>query len=149
MSTSQDHGNGAGAGDWAAVGTVVRERMRELGMSTAELAREAGLSETTIRYLGQSREANWHRRSTLVVMSAVLRWRYDHLANVLHGEPYRNTTGVSRDIHLQRLLDAELNALKEETAALRRTAQGMRRKIDMLPVAPGTAGEVVWQGSQR
>ena len=63
MSTGQVHGNGAGAGDWAAVGTVVRERMRELGMSTAELAREAGLSETTIRCLGQSCDTNRHRRS--------------------------------------------------------------------------------------
>jgi hypothetical protein len=123
--------------------------MRELGMSTAALARETGLSETTIRYLGQSCEANWHRRSTLVVLSAVLRWRYDHLANVLHGEPHRNTIGTSQGARPKRPLNAELNALKKEIAALRRTVQEMRRKIDMLPVTPGTAGQEVWQGSPR
>jgi hypothetical protein len=123
--------------------------MLELGMSTAALARETGLPETTIRYLGRSRDANRHRRSTLVVVSAVLSWRYDHLTNILHGEPYTNITSTSGGAYLKRLLNAELNALKEETAALRRTVQKMRRKVDMLPVAQGTADNEVWQGSQR
>jgi hypothetical protein len=100
LGVSQNHRNGAGAGDWSAVRTVVRQRMRELGMSTAALARETGLSETTIRYLGQSSDDKRHRRSTLVVVSAVLRWRYDHLANILHGELNRDTTCTSRTSRL-------------------------------------------------
>jgi hypothetical protein len=47
------------------------------------------------------------------------------------------------------LLNAELNALDEGTVALRRTVHELRRKIDMLSVAPGTALEEVWRGSQR
>ena len=37
---------------------ALRERMRELGMSTAELARRTGLSETTIRGIGQPGKTN-------------------------------------------------------------------------------------------
>lgn len=62
--------------------------MRELEMSTAHLARESGLSETTVRYIGQS--LSGHNKSTLVALSGVLRWRYDYLVNVLHGEPEKN-----------------------------------------------------------
>ena len=56
------------AEDWAAVVDAIRKRMRELKMSTAHLARESGLSETTVRYIGQS--LSGHNRSTLVAMVA-------------------------------------------------------------------------------
>jgi hypothetical protein len=75
--------------DWVAVVDAVRKRMRELKMSTAHLARESGLSETTVRYIGQS--LSGHNRSTLVAMAAVLLWRYDYLVNILHGEPERTS----------------------------------------------------------
>ena len=75
-------------GDWGAVGAAIRDRMRELNMSTAHLARETGLSETTIRYLKDPNSR--HNRSALVAISAVLRWRHDHLLNILHGEPHKN-----------------------------------------------------------
>ena len=74
--------------DWEAVGDAIRDRMRELNMSTAGLARETGLSETTIRCFRRS--TNKHNRSLLVAVSAVLRWRHDHLLNILHGEPHKN-----------------------------------------------------------
>lgn len=64
---------------------AVRERMRQLKMSTSQLARESGLSETTVRYLGRSPGGN--NKSTLVALSAVLRWPHDHLPRVLRGEP--------------------------------------------------------------
>ena len=81
----------AGVEDWAAVSVAIRKRMRELSMSMAHLARETGLSETTIRYIGNP--ASGHNKSTLVAISAVLRWRHDHLINVLRGEPDKNAPG--------------------------------------------------------
>jgi hypothetical protein len=67
--------------DWAAVADAVQARSRELNMSTAELARQTGLSETTIRYLGTARR----NKSCLVAISAVLRWRFDHLTAPIRG----------------------------------------------------------------
>lgn len=74
--------------DWPAVGEAVRKRLAERKISIARLARESGLSETTIRYIGKSGER--HYKSSLVAISAVLGWRHDYLTNILLGEPQRN-----------------------------------------------------------
>jgi hypothetical protein len=88
--------------DWVTVVDAIRKRMRELKISTAHLARESGLSETTVRYLGKS--LSGHNRSTLVALSAVLRWRYDHLINILHGEPEKN-------VHINRRTEDDIQRL--------------------------------------
>jgi hypothetical protein len=82
-------------GDWAAVQQAVIERRSELHMTISYLARETGLSPTTIRYLGAP--AGKHNKSTLVALSVVLGWRYNHLINILRGEPEKNTETLSRD----------------------------------------------------
>jgi len=53
--------------NWAAVGEAVNSRKREFKMSTAELARLTGLSETTIRYLSTTTRS----KASLVAISAV------------------------------------------------------------------------------
>jgi hypothetical protein len=124
-----------GAEDWAAVSDAIRERMRELKMSKAMLARETGLSETTIRHLGRS--AGGHYRSTLVAISAALRWRYDHLTNILHGQPGKNPpAGTS----LQRLLHAEVAPLKDDLARLRQSMRAVGQTIDVGRAEPGQDG---------
>jgi hypothetical protein len=100
--------------------------MRELHISTAHLARETGLSETTIRYIGNP--VSGHKAS-LVAIAAVLRWRYDHLINVLHGEPDKNDPA---DQNLQRLLRDEVGPVREELASLRGIIAGMDQKVDTL-----------------
>ncbi len=105
--------------------------MRELKMSTAHLARETGLSETTIRYIGNP--ASGHNKSTLVAIAAVLRWRYDHLINVLRGEPDKNAAPKRpAEANLQRLLRDEVDPVKEELASLRDIVRGMDQKVDVL-----------------
>ena len=122
---------GPDAEDWAAVGLAVHERMSELRMSKAALARETGLSETTIRYLGRS--PGGHNRSTLVAISAVLRWRPDYLVNVLHRRPEKNQylrpLGLA---NLERLLHAEMRALRGDISALAETTLAIEKKIDLL-----------------
>jgi hypothetical protein len=130
--------------DWAAVSVAIRNRLRELNMSIAHLARETGLSETTIRYIGNP--ASGHNKSTLVAISAVLRWRYDHLINVLRGEPDKNAPPPRLpESNLQRLLHDEVNPVKEELASLRDLVRGMDTKVDTLisaqPHAPASAPE--------
>jgi hypothetical protein len=116
--------------DWGAVGDAIRDRMRELNMSIAYLARETGLSETTIRYL--RRPDGKHNRSALVAISAVLRWRHDHLLNILHGEPHKNLLiKPPPDHRLRRILQSEIGPLKDEIAALAETVHGINRKTDM------------------
>src|SRR6185437_8994756 len=117
----------AGVEDWAAVSVAIRKRMRELHISTAHLARETGLSETTIRYIGN--QASGHNKASLVALAAVLRWRYDHLINVLHGEPDKNDPA---DQSLQRLLRDEVDPVREELASLRDIIVGMDQKVDTL-----------------
>lgn len=67
-----------------AAGTVAGARMRELRMSTAELARRSGFAENTIRDLTQGTGS--HNKSTWVAISAVLGFDPDYLFKILTGE---------------------------------------------------------------
>jgi hypothetical protein len=117
--------------DWEAVGGAICHRMRELNMSTAYLARETGLSKTTIRYLRQSNGK--HNRAALVAISAVLCWRHDHLLNILHGKPHKNVViKPPLEHHLRQILQSEIGPLSEEIAALAEAVHGISRKTDML-----------------
>jgi hypothetical protein len=120
-------------GDWAAVGRAVTERLSELHMSLSYLARETGLSQTTIRYLGTP--ARKHNKSTLVAISVVLGWRHDHLFNILRGEPeknIRNHDDSPVEAYFENLLSAEVGPLREELAELVKAVNGMGKKIDVL-----------------
>jgi hypothetical protein len=111
--------------DWGAARDAMRSRMRELKMSTAKLARETGLSETTIRYLGRSQGG--HYKSALVAISAVLRWRHDYLLNVLHGESHKNViVKPGLEILLRNIVQSEIAPLKDEVAALKDTVRTSR-----------------------
>ena len=118
--------------DWVAVGHAVSERMRRRGISLAYLARDTGLSETTIRYL--DKPTSRHNKSTLVALSAVLGWRYDYLTNILHGAPHQNDSAASRmESHLvESLLHAAVGPVKAEVAVLMDIVQTIDTKIDVI-----------------
>lgn len=61
---------------------MVYARRKALKWSIARLAREAGVSETTVRYLHRPEKRN---KSTLVAISAALGYRHDYLVHVLNG----------------------------------------------------------------
>jgi hypothetical protein len=118
--------------DWAAVGRAIRERMRERGISSTHLAKETGLSPTTIRHIGEP-TTNRRTQSTLVAISAVLDWRYDHLTNILRGEPQKNLPATSPiEPHFENLLRAEVGPVKEEVAGIRDIIHVIDRKIDVI-----------------
>jgi len=118
--------------DWAAVGQAIRERMRERGMSATQLAQETGLSPMTIRHIGEPM-TNRRTKSTLVAISAVLEWRYDHLTNILRGEPERNLPATSPlEPHFENLLRAEVGPVKEEVAGIRDIIHVIDKKIDVI-----------------
>lgn len=125
--------------DWVAVVDAVRKRMRELKMPTAHLARESGLSETTVRYIGQS--LSGHDRSTLVAMAAVLLWRYDYLVNILHGEPEKNVHVKRRsEDDIQRLLREEFSPVKEQLAIFEEIVQKVDTRLDIISGTQRKAG---------
>jgi hypothetical protein len=120
-------------GDWAAVSRAVDERMSELRMSASYLSRETGLSPNTIRALGKA--SNNHNKSTLVALSAVLRWRHDYLFNILLGNPEKNiqTPGESAaEAYFETLLHDEIGPVREEMAELMKSVNGMKMQIDVL-----------------
>ena len=117
--------------DWTAVTEAIRSRASELRMSKADLARQTGLSETTIRYLGQSRKG--HYKSTLIAISAVLRWRPDHLVNILRGEPEKNVHVKPPGLAgFERLLRAEFGVPKDDLSAVLDTVRSIEKKVDLL-----------------
>jgi DNA-binding CsgD family transcriptional regulator len=111
----------ASEGDWVAVREAIRSRMRELNISTAALAREAGLSETTVRYLVHS--ITGHNRTTLVALAAVLRWRHDYLINISNGKPDKNV----RVMQVEPSEIADLKRTVEETNSMVRVLLGERK----------------------
>lgn len=103
---SQEHQNAPE--DWAAVAAAISARKSELKMSTKRLARETGLSETTVRYIYQSGRKH---KSSLVAISAVLGWRYDHLTNILRGQPQENSPTRWPLAERLSLIEAKLNTI--------------------------------------
>ena len=72
-------------------------------------------------------------QSTLVAISAVLGWRYDHLTNILHGEPEKNLPTTSPlEQHFENLLRAEVGPVKEEVAGIRDIIHVIDKKIDVM-----------------
>jgi hypothetical protein len=107
--------------DWVSVGNAIRERMLELKISTAQLARETNLSETTIRYIGDP--AVRHNKGNLAGISAVLHWRYDYLTNILLSEPEKNVTSTRPiEVSLERLLHL-VERINENIAVLAETCR--------------------------
>jgi lambda repressor-like predicted transcriptional regulator len=125
-----------GPEDWPAVDRAVKDRLREIGMPLAQLARDTGLSETTIRYMGDTEGGT---ESPLVAIAAVLNWRLDYLRNILHGEPEKNEpdpaetpepSGSLLEPHFRKMLRSELSPIKKDVAALRGIVDRMDQKID-------------------
>lgn len=120
-------------GDLQAVGRAVRERMGQLGSSTAEVARRSGFSETTIRDIAHGKSR--HNKSTLVAICAVLDWPPDYLVNILHGEAHKNVIPESPlEIHLAKLAEglAEIGALRQDIAGLKEIVHKIDKKIDVM-----------------
>ena len=70
-------------GDWPAVREAVQDRMTALHLTAQSLARQTGLSPTTILYFGQSPASI----GALTALNAVLGFPPGYLVRVLAGEP--------------------------------------------------------------
>jgi lambda repressor-like predicted transcriptional regulator len=128
--------------DWSAVDRAIKDELRERDMPLAELARKTGLSENTIRYMGESSGGT---ESPLVAIAAVLDWPLDYLRNILHGEPEKNVQDPAEtpdssesvtDSPLEKILRTELGPVKRDIAALRgivhRDVAALRGIVDKM-----------------
>jgi len=116
-----------------AVSMAVTERMRELGLTVAEVSRRAGLSETTIYKVIQvtGRPA----RSTLSLLSLLLNWPVDYLDNILDGRAHENiVTESPLENYLGQLARglADINALRGDVSELKDVLGRIDGKIDVV-----------------
>lgn len=104
-------------GDWTAVHTAVHRQMKRLDMSIARLSRESGVSEFTIRRIGQPEK---RQRSTLVAISAALGYPYDYLVDVLRGDadPEAPPQSPAETAFIKKLMRAEVDPLKVKVDAI-------------------------------
>ena len=112
---------------------AVRGRMKQLGISAAELRRRSGLSVNTIR--GITEGTTRHNRSTWVAISAVLEWPWDYLVNILNGNAGRNATAKSpMETQLAKLVDglADIDALRQDVAVLGDIVHEIDGKIEVV-----------------
>lgn len=115
-------------GNWEAVAAAVHQRAKRLEMSIASLSRLSGVSETTIRYLGEPVE---RQRSTLVALSAVLGCKPGYLEDVLLGQPPDNSDPRQLPPGIETRLD-------QITATLRSMAETLARMDTSLKTITGT-----------
>jgi transcriptional regulator with XRE-family HTH domain len=71
--------------DWVAVGTAIKERRVELGLTQAALGGRARLSKQTIGDLENAKVRDRRSPHTLEAVSVALEWHPGHLAAVRHG----------------------------------------------------------------
>lgn len=100
-------------GNWVAVGKAVNRLMKELDWTTAQLSRESGLAENTIRDI-RSGLPDKRQRPTLVALSAALGCPYGYLVDVLRREadPDVSPPSPAEAAFFKGLLQAEIGPLK-------------------------------------
>ena len=116
--------------NWAAVDDAIRERMRELKMPAANSRARPGYRRRPSATSGGPDRG--HHEHALVAISAVLRWRYDHLTNILHGQPEKNTAVRPASVaSLKRALHSEVGLLKDDLSRLKEAIHAVDDKISV------------------
>jgi lambda repressor-like predicted transcriptional regulator len=124
-------------GDWSAVRDAVTVRMKQLGISRAELHRRSGLADNTLRRIIEEEGA---AESTLVLTAAILGWPYpfDGLKKILGGEPQKNERPPEEkqesdesvaEKRFREVLQTDLHQVKEDIAELRGDVNSMNSKL--------------------
>jgi transcriptional regulator with XRE-family HTH domain len=91
---------------WALIRDVVRERMRDLAISQAELVRASGVSDFTVRKVMNGTPGNY-RESNLAKMALALGWTPTAFADLLAG---RRPTVRPRIVDVHDFSDLDLPA---------------------------------------
>jgi hypothetical protein len=126
--------------DRRAVGVAVEDRIKELGTTAVEIHRQTGLSETTI---GSVIHGNGPLvKSTLALLSAVLKWRMDHLYNILHGRAHENVAlespleeslaELARGLAGIDTMRKDVSALKNDVSELKSDVRGIKNDVHQI-----------------
>ena len=106
--------------DWTAVGSALRDRLDERGMTMTELAGRSGVSLTTVRELVHVLNTRRRQPRTLASLSTALGWPAEHLGTVLRG---------------QAATEPEPGGL----AAVQRELRDLRRRVEALERSSGNS----------
>jgi transcriptional regulator with XRE-family HTH domain len=104
--------------DWSAVGTAIRARLDDRGMTMTELASRSGVSLTTVRELVHVLNTRRRQPRTLASLSSALGWPTDHLGTVLRGHPIDD-------------------APADDLAAIRKELRELRHRVEALERGTG------------
>lgn len=96
--------------DWAAVAKAVDERLKELGWSQQELAKQSSVSIATVRQIHRNTVNRNRNRLTLKSLSVALGWHPEHIDAVLHG---RQPPSVEEPENDQAILVRRMDALEQ------------------------------------
>ena len=107
---------------WVRVGEAVRARREALGLTQLDLARAAGVSETTVRVLETARRDSY-RRPNLRAIASALGWPDDAIDRIRAGRPADEQL-VDRD---DRALEDRLAELEAELLRLRDALRARQR----------------------
>jgi len=104
--------------DWSAVGTAIRARLDDRGMTMTELASRSGVSLTTVRELVHVLNTRRRQPRTLASLSSALGWPPDHLGTVMRGRSVDDETPPDELATVR----SELRELRDRVEALERGA---------------------------
>jgi lambda repressor-like predicted transcriptional regulator len=144
--------------DWPAAHEAIMARMKKRNLTLAELARLAGCAENTIRYMPARGERG--TELPLVAVAAVLGWPwpFDHLRNILHGEPHKNEQAPEEapdqvseeppesaesiaEADSQELLLANIASMKEDIVELRGVVDVMHEAVTRMAEDRGNGSD--------
>lgn len=115
---------------WKRVARAVRQGREQLGLTQAELASKAGVSEPTIRVLETARRTGY-QRATLREIASALGWTPDSIDRILDDKPpVESVPSSSGDDHLSLAERAEIAAMKATIEAMRRDIEEIQRRED-------------------
>jgi len=115
------------------VGVAVADRIRDRGLTVAEINRRTGLSESTIYAVIQV--TGQPTKSTLALLSAVLDWPINYLYNILQGRGHENAVTESPlERNLAQLVRglADIDTLRGDVSELKDVVHRIDGKIDLV-----------------
>jgi transcriptional regulator with XRE-family HTH domain len=114
------------AKDWDAVARAIDGRIRERGLTQAELAASAHVSLETVRELRSNLRPRRRHPRVLAAVSEALGWPTDHLASVLEGESGASPAGGQSADEMR----SEIARLGQEVKSLAGRLETVERRLD-------------------
>jgi transcriptional regulator with XRE-family HTH domain len=123
------------------VGTAIKDRMLELGMSVEQLAALTEISAPSIRQIRNQPDKHRPTPKTLKLISEALGWPSKYLVNILNGDRQEEAAGQAMDDKAR--LDSLESRMSTQEQLLRNVIMTMNQHVDKFADAVyGTGSDV-------